>query len=89
MMEEPQIDGNIVTIKHKGGKLKCTVIEPQNANITAIGGGDNRFTIVGIPIPSEKTENRECGWGKVIISPNDKAKAHKFKVQMEILDVQI
>ncbi len=89
MMEEPQICGNEITITHKGGKLRCTVIEPKNASITAIGGGDNRFTTVGIPVPSEKTENRECGWGKVIISPSDKAKTHKFKVQMEILDNEL
>ena len=89
MMEEPTIDGNVITIAHKGGKLRCTVIEPDNASITAIGGGDMRFTTVGIPVPSDKTENRECGWGKVIISPTDKAKTHKFKVMMEILDVEI
>ena len=89
MMDEPKIDGNVITITHKGGKLRCTVLEPQNASITAIGGGDMRFTTVGIPVPSDKTENRECGWGKVIISPSDKAKTHKFKVQMEILDVEL
>ena len=89
MMTEPQIDGNVITIIHKGGKLRCTVLEPQNASITAIGGGDKRFTTVGIPVPSDKTENRECGWGKVIISPTDKAKTHRFKVKMEILDVKI
>lgn len=89
MMEEPKIDGNEITITHKGGKLRCTVLEPQNASITAIGGGDMRFTTVGIPVPSEKTENRECGWGKVIISPTDKSKTHKFKVRMEILDNEI
>ncbi len=89
MMEEPKISGNEITITYKGGKLCCTVIEPQNASITAIGGGDNRFTTVGIPVPSEKTENRECGWGKVIITPSDKAKTHRFKVEMKILDNEI
>ncbi|MBQ6884524.1 MAG: heparinase II/III family protein [Clostridia bacterium] len=89
MMEEPKIEENIITITHKGGKLRCTVLEPQNASITAIGGGDMRFTTVGIPVPSDKTENRECGWGKVIISPKTQAKTHKFKVQMEILDNEI
>ena len=89
MMDEPKIDGNEITITYKGGKLRCTVLEPQNASITALGGGDNRFTIVGIPIPSDKTENRECGWGKVIIEPTDKAKTHKFKVKMEILNNEI
>ncbi|MBQ8268025.1 MAG: hypothetical protein IJZ21_06555, partial [Clostridia bacterium] len=89
MMQEPQIDGNQIIITHKGGQLRCTVLEPQNASITAIGGGDNRFTTVGIPVPSDKTENRECGWGKVIISPKAQAKTHKFKVQMEILDVEL
>lgn len=64
-------------------------LNQKNASITAIGGGDMRFTTVGIPVPSDKTENRECGWGKVIISPSDKAKTHKFKVQMEILDNEI
>ena len=89
MMQEPQIDGNQIIITHKGGQLRCTVLEPQNASITAIGGGDNHFTTVGIPVPSDKTENRECGWGKVIISPKAQAKTHKFKVQMEILDVEL
>ena len=89
MMDEPKIDGNEITITYKGGKLRCTVLEPQNASITAIGGGDMRFTTVGIPVPSDKTENRECGWGKVIIEPTDKAKTHKFKVVMEILDNEI
>ncbi len=89
MMEEPQINGNEIVITHKGGKLRCTVLEPQNASITAIGGGDNRFTTVGIPVPSDKTENRECGWGKVIISPKDQAKTHRFKIEMEILDLEI
>ncbi len=89
MMAEPEIKGNEITITYKGGKLHCTVIEPKNASITAIGGGDNRFTTVGIPVPSDKTENRECGWGKVIISPTDKSKTHKFKVKMEILDNEI
>lgn len=89
MMDEPEVDGNVITITNKGGKLRCTVLEPQNASITAIGGGDMRFTTVGIPVPSDKTENRECGWGKVIISPDDKSKTHKFKVQMEILDNEI
>ena len=87
--EEPKIEENVITITHKGGKLRCTVLEPQNAIITAIGGGDMRFTTVGIPVPSDKTENRECGWGKVIISPTDKAKTHKFKVKMEILNNEI
>ena len=89
MMDEPEIDGNVITITHQGGKLRCTVLEPQNADITAIGGGDMRFTTVGISVPSDKTENRECGWGKVIISPTNKSKTHKFKVQMEILDNEI
>ncbi|MBR3969303.1 MAG: heparinase II/III family protein [Clostridia bacterium] len=89
MMEEPVINGNEITITHKGGTLCCKVLEPQNASITAIGGGDNRFTTVGIPVPSDKTENRECGWGKVIISPTTKAKTHKFKVVMEIKDRKI
>jgi len=88
-MEEPKIIGNEITITHKGGELRCTVIEPKDASITAIGGGDNRFTTVGIPVPSDKTENRECGWGKIIISPTDKAKTHRFKVRMEILDVEL
>lgn len=88
-MEEPKINGNEITITHKGGELRCTVIEPKDASITAIGGGDNRFTTVGIPVPSDKTENRECGWGKIIISPTDKAKTHRFKVRMEILDVEL
>lgn len=60
-----------------------------NFTVEIIGGGDNRFTTVGIPVPSEKTENRECGWGKVIISPTDKAKTHKFTVRMEILDNEL
>lgn len=88
-MSEPKINGNEITIEYKGGVLQCTVLEPQNASITAIGGGDNRFTVNGIPIPCERTENRECGWGKVIISPTTKEKTHNFKVEMKILDAKL
>lgn len=86
MMEEPRISGNEITITHKGGKLVCTVIEPANAVIEAIGGGENRFTLNGVPIHCEKTDHRECGWGKVTVSPSDKAKRHTFKIRMEIKD---
>ncbi len=88
-MTEPRIEGNEITIEHNGGKLICRVIEPANAEIRAIGGGDNRFTLNDEPVPSEKTENRECGWGKIIISPTDKAKHHTFKVEMEIMDSEL
>ena len=88
-MSEPTIEGNVITIEHKGGKLKCTVLEPENAEIKAIGGGDMRFTLNGTPIPCEKTENRECGWGQIVISPADAKKEHHFKVRMEIMDSEL
>ena len=88
-MTEPRIEGNEIKIEHNGGRLLVRVIEPQNAEITAIGGGDMRFTLNGEPVPSEKTDNRECGWGKVIISPADNAKTHTFKVEMEIMDAEL
>ena len=88
-MSEPTIEGNVITVEHKGGCLRCTVLEPANAEITAIGGGENRFTLNGIPIPSEKTDHRECGWGQIIISPRDAKREHRFKVRMEILDAEL
>ena len=88
-MAEPTIEGNTVTVEHKGGRLVCTVLEPMDAEIRAIGGGDMRFTLNGIPIPSEKTDHRECGWGKVIISPRSAACEHHFRVRMEIMDAKM
>ena len=88
-MTEPTIDKNKIIIENNGGRLECTVIEPADAQISAIGGGENRFTLNGIRIPCEKTENRECGWGKIIISPSDKSKNHNFKVRMEIMDSEL
>ena len=66
---------------------KPKIIPPQS--IRAIGGGDMRFTLNGIPIPSEKTDHRECGWGKVIISPRSAACEHHFRVRMEIMDAKL
>jgi hypothetical protein len=88
-MSEPVIEGNKITVEHKGGILECTVIEPKNAVIESIGGGEDRFTVNGIRVPSEKTDHRECGWGQIIISPSDKAKKHNFKVRMEIKDAKL
>jgi hypothetical protein len=79
----------MITVEYKGGKLTCTVIEPENADIKAIGGGDMRFTVNGAPVPCDETENRECGWGQVMITPTDRSKEHHFKVRMEIGDASL
>ena len=88
-MAEPVIEGNMITVEYKGGRLTCTVIEPENADIKAIGGGDMRFTVNGAPVPCDETENRECGWGQVMITPTDRSKEHHFKVRMEIGDASL
>ena len=89
MMEEPIVEGNTITIEHQGGRLVCTVLEPENAEIKVVGGGEMRFTLNGKPIPSEKTDHRECGWGQVILTPRDAKKEHHFKVRMEIFDAEL
>ena len=85
-MTEPRVQGNEIVIVHGGGKLTVKVEEPRDAEIRVIGGGDMRFTLNGDPVPSDKTENRECGWGKIIISPRDKKKDQVFNITMEIGD---
>ena len=88
-MCEPVIEGNTFRIEHKGGVLEGTVIEPANAKIKALGGGEMRFTLNDKPIPCEKTENRESGWGKIIIEPAERAKEHRFVVRMEIKEAKL
>lgn len=34
-------------------------------------------------------DHRECGWGKVIISPRSAACEHHFRVRMEIMDAKM
>lgn len=88
-MSEPVIEGNTFRIEHKGGVLEGTVIEPANAKIFALGGGEMRFTLNDQPIPCEKPDNRESGWGKIIIEPADRAKEHRFVVRMEIKEAKL
>ena len=88
MQEEPEINGNEFIIKHKGGMLKGKVIEPLNAKIEAIGGEGKKYFTAGQFLENDSglPDAKECGWGQIIISPNEFNKTDKFVVEMEIMD---
>ena len=88
MQEEPEINGNEFIIKHKGGMLKGKVIEPLNAKIEAIGGEGKKYYTAGQFLENDSglPDSKECGWGQIIISPNEFNKTDKFVVEMEIMD---
>ena len=87
MQNEPKIEGNVITFSNKGGTLTCTVLEPKNAKIEAIGGEGKQFMVNGVNYPNlESTHGKEVGWGQVIITPTDVNKECRFVVEMQISD---
>lgn len=85
---EPEINGNEITVVHKGGKLKCKVLEPQNAKIEAFGGEGKKYYVGGEFLLNDdgRPDAKESGWGQIIISPPEQNKSDKFVIEMEIMD---
>ncbi len=96
---EPTVDSERqFTIYNDRAKLVCTVIEPANCRIEAIGGKDNEFSLYGVNHPrNEKklhgdinpnTEHHdEGGWGRITLTALDKKKEDTFLVRMEIVEL--
>ena len=96
---EPTIDSdNQFTVYNDKAKLVCTVIEPKNFKIEAIGGKDNEFSLYGVnhkrnekKLHSDTNANAEHhdegGWGRITITALDKKKDDNFVVKMEIIDL--
>jgi heparin/heparan-sulfate lyase len=84
--KEPTVDGNEITIENKGGRLVCRVIEPAECKIEIIGGEGKRFLVDGVNYEDECLEGKECGWGRIEISPKNASKRDTFLVEMEIKD---
>jgi hypothetical protein len=50
-MEEPQVDGNRIIARHKGGRLTATVLLPTSPRIEKIGGPGREFAVDGVNYP--------------------------------------
>lgn len=90
MQNEPIVEGNTITIYHKGGALKATVVEPANVKIDVIGGPGKEFVTLGVNYPyTDKWVCKESGWGQVMLTSQEGGKEHRFVVEMEIFDREI
>ena len=83
---EPEIDGNKITITHKGGRLVCSVLAPEEFVIDKIGGEGKEFFVNGENYPDDNMDGKETGWGRVEISPKNNSIYDKFLVEMVIED---
>lgn len=86
---EPFINGNIITIDNKGGRLRCEILMPQDSIITSWGGDGKRYTLGDEDnVPTSLPPNSEAGWGEIRISSRENSKYTRFVVSMEILDTE-
>ncbi len=54
-MDEPVVEGNVITAKHKGGRLTATVLLPSSPRIETIGGPGREFEVDGKNYPLNRT----------------------------------
>jgi len=97
-MEEPRIDGRVITIalQERGwhGKLVDEVLLPSKAEIAAVGGAGKEFWVFGENFPNEPktalhqgaTANNEVGQWRVEVSPREAAETDYFLNVMQIMD---
>ena len=96
---EPNMIGDRqFVIENGGGRLVCTVVEPQNCRIECIGGKDNEFSLNGINHPRNekslhkgenpnKGDQDEGGWGRITVTALDEKKEDCFLVRFELQNI--
>ena len=77
-----------------GGRLVCTVVEPENCRIERIGGAGNEFSLGGVNHPrNEKSlhngvnpnvNDDEGGWGRITVTALDAQCEEHFLVRFEL-----
>lgn len=93
--EPKRIGDRQFVIENGGGKLLCTVIEPQNCDIALIGGPDNEFSLNGVNHPRNQNSlhggvnpndgtRDEGGWGRITITALDQKTDESFVVTFEL-----
>ena len=95
-LQEPEVAGNVTTIKRDtngyNGKLVNQTLYPTDAKIEKIGGAGKQWMINGTNyVPNEKTsananEDLNYGWGRVEVSPGKEAKEDYFLNAMYVSD---
>ena len=95
-LQEPEVSGNVTTIKRDtngyNGKLVNQTLYPVDATIEKIGGAGSQWLINGINyVPNESTsananEDLNYGWGRVEISPSTEAEEDYFLNAMYVSD---
>ena len=74
---EPQINGQMVTIRNGPGRLWCRTLLPEGANLTKVGGPGHEFEVNGRNFPSEKAQAESGAW-RVEVSPAQPAARDYF-----------
>ena len=89
---EPEIQGNTITIRNGGGKLVCTVMQPEAFVIEKIGGAGKEYMVNGVNFPNTSPdmhmETAESGWGRITITPKEHHLTDNFEIRMEIQEIQ-
>lgn len=84
----PIIEGNTVILENDNARLRCRILEPQDARITVIGGEGMEYFNDGCSYPPpHEQKNAELGWGRVVISPAAPALTDRFHMEMELCDL--
>ncbi len=92
--EEPEIHGNISTLKNTKGKNHGALVNqtllPENAKLSKVGGAGHEFDIRGtsytsLVMPGD-TNSTEAGWGRVEIRPESAALKDVFLNAMYVTD---
>jgi len=93
---EPKLLGDRqFMIENEGGKILCTVVEPQNCRIECIGGPNNEFSLNGVNHPrnakslhgsanANAAYTDEGGWGRITITALDAKKEEQFLVRFAL-----
>jgi hypothetical protein len=84
----PIVEGNTVILENANARLRCRILEPQDARITVIGGEGMEYFNDGCSYPPpHEQKNAELGWGRVVISPAAPALTDRFHMEMELCDL--
>ena len=82
---EPEISGNTVVLQNDRARLVCHVKTPEDATITNLGGEGKRFMCDGVNYdPPCFFDNKDLGWGRVVISPKSPSLTDNFVVEMTL-----
>ncbi|OGG01717.1 MAG: hypothetical protein A3F83_00395 [Candidatus Glassbacteria bacterium RIFCSPLOWO2_12_FULL_58_11] len=82
-IDEPLLNGSLVTVTERGGKLFCRTVLPAAAKVTKVGGPGHEFEIFGTNFPPKMvyyslSEGEEWGSWRLQVTPGQARTADCF-----------